>query len=298
MKLTTVVLEGGRDQPLDIEETMIYNEARRLGLKTVIVSLKQMTRGQYPMTPDVMAVGGVSFVKQALRQLGCTLPEHTPYPDVLKHLLYREVKRFPSLRMAKMKLMAGERFFIKPVDWKRFTGFVAEFETDYRFNGCTNSMPVWVSTPVKFVSEWRAYVASDVILDVRFANHGGDRNVKPDMAVITDAITELAKTGAPQGYVIDFGVLDTGETALVEMNDGFSFGAYDGLPAETLWVVTLNRWLELIKGNKHEDGSNRIAAGNEALGATTRPELGMARFLRQPHGDAQQGRDPHLDETV
>lgn len=273
MKLTTVVLEGGRDQPLDLEETMIFNEARRLGLKTAIVSKTQMARGQFEMTPEVMAVGGVSFIKQALRLLGKKLPEHTPYPDVLKHLLYREVRRFPSLRLAKMKLMAGDRFFIKPVDWKRFTGFVAEFETDYRFNGCTNSMPVWVSTPVRFVSEWRVYVASDVILDMRFANHGGDRNIRPDMAVITNAIMELTKVGAPQGYVIDFGVLDTGETALVEMNDGFSFGAYDGLPAETLWVVMLNRWVELTrKEDEQQDGSNCLAAGHEAVGATAGAE--------------------------
>lgn len=32
------------------------------------------------------------------------------------------------------------------------------------------------------------------------------------------------------GYVIDFGVLDTGEIALIELNDGFSFGAYMASP--------------------------------------------------------------------
>jgi ATP-grasp domain, R2K clade family 3 len=277
MNITTVVLEGGRDQPLDIEETMMFNETGRLGLKREIVSLKQMTRGRFEMTPDVMAVGSVAFVRQALRHLGKQLPEHAPYPDVLSHLLYREVRYLSSLLSAKQLVRKGNRIFVKPAAWKRFTGFVAEYDNDIRFNGASNWIPVWISDPVQFVSEWRVYVAADVILDIRFANHGGDKSIKPDTAVITDAIMRLTQNGAPQGYVIDFGVLDTGETALVEMNDGFSFGAYDGLPAETLWVVMLNRWVELTrKEDEQQDGSNRIPAGHEAVGATAGAESGVA----------------------
>jgi hypothetical protein len=248
--ITTVVFEGGYpDAPwkLGREENKLYNEARRLGLKTVITSEKQMARGKYVMDRYTMAVGGVTFVKHALRQLGILLPKHTPYPEALRHFLYREVKLVSKLRDVKAMLNRGERLFVKPAGWKRFTGFVAEFGTDLRFNGASNSIPVWISTPVNFVSEWRVYVCSDVILDVRFADHGGDREIKPDQAVITEAVMAMAKAGAPRGYVIDFGVLDTGETSLVEMNDGFSFGAYDGLQSETLWVVTLNRWMELVQ---------------------------------------------------
>jgi hypothetical protein len=251
MALTTVVLEGGRDQPLDLEETMMFNEARRLGFETAIVSHKQMTQGKFEMRSDMMAVGSVPFVKAALRRLGKELPIHNPYPRVLWYLLYREVHFVQHLRDAKAMIEKGQRLFVKSADWKRFTGFVAEDRNDIRFNGCSGQRPVWIGTPVKFVSEWRVYVTWDVILDIRFANHGGDKMVKPDAAVINQAIMDLARVGGPKGYVIDFGVLSTGETALVEMNDGFSFGAYDGLPAETLWVVTLNRWMELIK-DEHE----------------------------------------------
>jgi len=44
---------------------------------------------------------------------------------------------------------------------------------------------------------------------------------------------------------MDFGVLDTGETALVEVNDGFAFGAYDQVSAEVYWTVTVSRWWQL-----------------------------------------------------
>lgn len=246
MTITTVVLEGGRDQPLSLEETMMYNEAQRLGLKAAIASQKQMARGKFVMTPNVMAVGSVGFVKQALRQLGILLPKHTPYPAALDYMLYREVKQLPTLRDAK-KMLEKQTLFVKPAGWKRFTGFVTHDPYDIRFNGASSSIPVWISEPVTFLSEWRVYVADDVILDVRFADHGGDKRITPNMTMITNAVADLARAGkTPRGYVIDFGVLDRGVTALIEMNDGFSFGAYDGLPAETHWVVTFNRWKELI----------------------------------------------------
>lgn len=50
---------------------------------------------------------------------------------------------------------------------------------------------------------------------------------------------------APSAYAIDFGVLDTGETALIVVNDGFSVGAYDDVDAGTYWDVIAMRWQEL-----------------------------------------------------
>jgi hypothetical protein len=246
MDITTVVIEGSRVKPLALEEGLAYQSAVRLGLKTAVVSKKQLSRNQFQIEPGMMAVGGVGFIKHALRQLGRTLPEHTPYPPVLQHMWHRQIKRVPTLRAAQA-MLEKETLFIKSAGHKEFTGFVADAPNDYRFGSASQSSPVWISTPVKFVSEWRVYVASNVILDIRFADHGGDRMISPDLSLITEAIMWLARSGAPEGYVIDFGVLDTGETALVEMNDGFSFGAYDNLHHETHWVVTLNRWMELIK---------------------------------------------------
>jgi hypothetical protein len=223
--------------------------AAKRGITVLNGTEKQVERGKVLLHKDTVAVGSVPFVKYALRQLGKTLPEHVPYPTVLKAMLHRKVKRLPTLREAKSLLSKGQRFFIKPADgWKRFTGFVAEFNDDYRFNGVSGSMPVWISEPVNFVSEWRVYVVDGKVLDIRFVDHGGNRNVEPDHATIQNAVAILSASGAPPaGYVIDFGVLDSGETALIEMNDGFSFGAYDGVSAETYWAVTVSRWQQLVE---------------------------------------------------
>ncbi|MBA9846830.1 ATP-grasp domain-containing protein [Ralstonia pickettii] len=217
------------------------------GISVVRASPGQVERGRVSLGQGCVAVGSVPFVKFALRQLGVELPDHTPYPSCLEHFLYRKVKRLTSLREARDLVASGKRLFIKPADgWKRFTGFVAEFADDPRFNGQSKSRPVWISNPVRFASEWRAYVADGELLELRFADLGGDRTIQPDGGLIRDAVGALTVEGrAPAGYVIDFGVLDTGETALIEMNDGFSFGAYDGVSPETYWKVVVLRWQEL-----------------------------------------------------
>ncbi|KWW32410.1 MULTISPECIES: ATP-grasp domain-containing protein [Cupriavidus] len=244
---TGILVEIKGSGLLGREEAIMVAFAERQGIAVARASEKQVERKRIRLSPGVVAVGSVPFVRHALRQLGKDLPAHTPYPASLGHLLYRQVRKLPSLNEALALLRAGHRLFIKPADgWKRFTGFVAEFEDDYRFNGASRSKPVWACDPVRFISEWRAYVADGIILEVRFADHGGDRGEAPDLAVIRQAVALLAAhADTPAGYVIDFGVLESGKTALIEMNDGFSFGAYDGVAAETYWKVTVRRWQEL-----------------------------------------------------
>lgn len=224
--------------------------ARERGVPVAYASERQLEREKIRVPFGVVPVGSVGFVKHALRQFGKSLPEHTPYPALLAPFLHRRVQKLSTLREAKALLAAGQRLFIKPAEgWKRFTGFVAEFEDDYRFSGTSGNKPVWISEPVRFVSEWRAYVADGRVLDVRFVDHGGDRQIQPDIAVINDAVRRLETVaGAARGYVADFGVLESGTTALVELNDGFSMGAYDDLPMTTYWSVTVCRWQQLVDG--------------------------------------------------
>lgn len=245
-----LLLERRGHGVLGREEACMAALASARGVPVQFTSAKQMERGKVAIKPGMVAIGSVRFVKHSLRQLGKTLPEHTPYPDSLHSMLHREVQKVPALREVRKMLTKGQRMFVKPADgWKRFTGFVADDPRDMRFNGASSSMAVWISDPVEFVSEWRAYVAGGHLLDVRFADHGGDKSVAVDRGVIEEAVRRLAATGAaPAGYVMDFGVLqDCGRTALIEVNDGFSFGAYDGVAPEVYWQVSVGRWAELVQ---------------------------------------------------
>lgn len=60
---------------------------------------------------------------------------------------------------------------------------------------------------------------------------------------------DWAKAGAPSAYCLDVGILDTGETALIEINDAFSCGSYS-MSSETYSKLLITRWNELIKGAK------------------------------------------------
>jgi hypothetical protein len=172
------------------------------------------------------------------------LAEHTPYPPCLDQFLYRQVKRIPTLREAKVMLDEGKRFFIKPEGWKTFTGFVADNSMDPRFNGTTNQQPVWISEVVKFVSEYRAYVVRGQVRAVTF--YSGHSTERVNIEVIHNAVDIFTLNGAPAGYGIDFGVLENGDTALIEVNDGFSLGAYGYYLQEHYYDMLAARWQELL----------------------------------------------------
>ncbi|WP_366838125.1 ATP-grasp domain-containing protein [Nostoc sp. LPT] len=78
---------------------------------------------------------------------------------------------------------------------------------------------------VSWVSEYRVYVVHSQIRSID--HYDGNPNVLLDIdkVICTIQALENAKESYA-GYAIDFGVLDSGQTTLVEMNDGFAIGAY------------------------------------------------------------------------
>jgi hypothetical protein len=245
----SLLLSQQQQGQLSREEMLMAAHAKVLGIPVSTASIKMMERGRVQVDDATLVSGSVPFVLHAMRQLGVAVPQHVPYPEELAPWLHRRVWRRDRLRDVLNNLdKDASPVFVKPaLGWKKFTGFVVEFADDYRFSGVSRNIPVWVSEPLSFVSEWRAYVANGVVLDVRFADHGGDRGIKPDLEVIDEAVALHTRSGnAPAGYVIDFGVTVDGRTALIEVNDGFSFGAYDGLAASIYWEVTAARWRELL----------------------------------------------------
>lgn len=234
---------------LSREEALMAEHANAIGVQVSTASIKMMERGRVQVDDTTLVCGNVPFVLHAMRQLGIAVPEHVPYPEALAPWLHRRVWRRDRLRDVLDDLREGAPpVFVKPaLGWKKFTGFVVEFADDYRFGGVSRNVPVWVSDPLVFLSEWRAYVAHGEVLDVRFADHGGDRSSKPDLDAIGQAVAQYVRSGnVPAGFVIDFGVTADGRTALIEENDGFSFGAYDGVAASVYWDVVAARWRELL----------------------------------------------------
>jgi ATP-grasp domain, R2K clade family 2 len=100
------------------------------------------------------------------------------------------------------------------------------------------------SEVVTWQSEYRVYVARGQILGTR--HYLGDPNVPLDGQEIATAVAEYEASGeATAGYGIDFGVLGTGQTALIEVNDGYALGSY-GLEDDLYTDLLIARWCQLV----------------------------------------------------
>lgn len=232
------------------EERIAATVARARGIEFKLSSLRE-ANSIAAHQPYAMAVGTVPFVLGVLRAARLQVPQHVPYPSVLSAYLHRKVGYAERLK----DLLQEKRgtLFVKPAKgWKNWTGEVM----DARHPRGRNA-PVYWSEPVSWLSEWRAYVVRGRVLDIQPAPGFGEAPVACDQSVVAAAALELhASTESADGVVIDFGVLSTGVTALIEVNDGFSFGAYGSVSDDTMWAVWEARWLQLAGAARGETPSH------------------------------------------
>lgn len=218
------------------------------GIEVVETWTKAMQKGLLAVTPHDVAIGSIPFVHQRLRSSGAKPPLPNDYPESVREFLHREVTR-TTLREARVDIDEyGKGLFVKPATkLKRFTGFVANFAYDHRFNGAGGRTEVWVSNPVNFVSEWRVYSVGGDVLAVGSAPSNPSDPSMPNRDVIDEIAQRLYEMPAGfAGLCFDVGVLDTGQTALVEVNEGYGFGAYEGCTPEALWAVNVARQRQIV----------------------------------------------------
>jgi hypothetical protein len=155
---------------------------------------------------------------------------------------------------------------VKPVQTKRFTGFV--FDSALPPSGYSEhdreqlaalqalpaSEPVWRCEIVQFVCEWRYYVLDGAILGCgRYDPEGADDAQQPDGNVVRQAVHSMRQSGI-SAYALDMGVLDNGQTVLVEANDAWALGLYGrAVEPSTYWGMLRRRWQQM-----HESSHPRV----------------------------------------
>lgn len=189
---------------------------------------------------ECVAVGSIAYIKSALQHLNISLPSEMSYPESLRAYLGRKI--WPSTIDEISNDPAAWNVFVKPQDeLKKFTGRVVRHLGDLRSTGDqAGNTAVWVSETVDFVREWRVFVRYGKILDIR--PYKGDYHFHYDVTVIENALA--AFKDAPHAYAMDFGVTSDGRTLLVEVNEGFSIGAY-GLFYTDYARLLSARWAQL-----------------------------------------------------
>jgi hypothetical protein len=108
------------------------------------------------------------------------------------------------------------------------------------------------SEPVEWVSEWRVYACNGRILDITLYRPDLPSldAARPEMLIDFDlaeqAVSRISVSDMSiAGYCLDIGVLGTGQTALVELNDGIALANY-GLSSAHHAKLHLTRWRELM----------------------------------------------------
>lgn len=204
-----------------------------------------------------LPVGSVEFIRKAMAMAGIAEPKNLSYPEPLRPCLRREVRQ----------CTAGSvlgHWFIKPTTTKTFTGFVfdtlgnPEHLSGYdraqynEFLALPPETPVWVSEPVTWLSEFRYYVIDGEVRGEGRYDDAPDDMPVPDYFAVGQMATIMAKTpNAPVAFSLDVGVLDTGETALIECNDAWALGYYKGTLSPRDYIEMLwRRWEQLARTRK------------------------------------------------
>lgn len=228
------------------EAQLVREHCEKLGIPAQLYTPKRLNRRQLPLTATTFVFGDMDCMRAAMQQLRIPAPHAMDYPTSLARFLHRKVWR-DDLGGVKAQLAEGApSLFVKPASRaKRFTGRVFNDVSDFHVVGDTSLRePVWCSTVVAWRSEYRVYVVGDEVVGID--HYGGDASVPLDGQTVADAVAEFRNSGeAPAAYGIDLGVLSSGETALVEANDGFALGAYR-IGSEPYGRLLFARWRELL----------------------------------------------------
>lgn len=228
------------------EESLVFQYCQQNGIEVVHYLAKQIQRRQLPLTRECFICGDMDVMHGAMKQLGIEVPVPNDFPDSLQPFYRRRVWR-DSMAALESKLDGGREVFAKPAGRRKlFVGRVFSSPDDLHFiSGISRHEPLWCSEVVDWVCEYRVYVIGTEI--VAIDHYSGDAAVPLSQLVLKEAIQRFSGSGeAPAAYGIDFGVLATGETALVDANDGYALGAY-AIDSASYAKLLFARWHQLVE---------------------------------------------------
>lgn len=239
-----IIIEHGSGYKLNKEEKLVVDTLLTQEIPFTIASLSQVQRKRIDTTNAYLVVGSIPFMKAAFLHNNIVYRDNC-YPAELKAFLNRSIKN-STVKDAKRYVETKGEIFIKPSSrTKRFTGFVLSEPHDFRLSGIPLNENIWMSEPVEWLSEWRFYVINHEIAYCSYCC--GNQHLKPKLEIVKKAIEIISmQNQSPCSYAIDFGVMNGDITSLIELNDGFSIGAYNNIPGELYVKLLTTRWQQLI----------------------------------------------------
>lgn len=244
----TVWIQKENNEPLSCEAKIVYRHCLVNRIPTRYFSSSQLDEPGISLRNSSLVVGSVEAMRKVFSVLDIKEPKMNYYPGALHHHMHRSISLgiFSDVIRTVSK---GNSVFAKSLECKKLTGRVFDSSTLPIDNDISPYLPVWIGDTVDFVSEYRVYVKNHTI--IACCHYTGDPEKIINTSVVYDSIFTLATDDSiPCAYAIDFGVLSNGKTALVEMNDAWAIGAYDGISDSHYYDFLKNRWLEIINSSK------------------------------------------------
>jgi hypothetical protein len=193
-----------------------------------------------PTTNDVL-IGSVGATEHFFKLIGVSIPNYIGYPESLNKYLHRNIQALKYADIASKPFP----YFVKPKNGvKAFTGSLVQNETQKRllvdFDNVTDDTELYVSDPINFISEYRCFVHKRKLKGIQY--YLGDFKRFPNVETIESMIYDYNDSNV--AYTLDVGIIDSGETALVEVNDMWAIGSY-GFDAKTYVRMSIDRFMEI-----------------------------------------------------
>lgn len=212
----------------------------KLGEETILFSPEDFDELNFNSDEDIV-VGGIGYANRAMRKMGLVPPQLDDIPEPLLTFAGRRVWK-TTIKTARQQIQDGAQFFVKPSseDQKLFDGCVWSCFRDLIPTAhIPDDTVVACAEPVNFIAEYRGFILHGDLINLR--PYRGDPLVFPNPDVVRKA---MAAYPGPTAFSMDFGVTDTGETLVVEINDSYALGAYGLAPISYAKMIRA-RWNEI-----------------------------------------------------
>lgn len=234
---------------------------RGLGYGVEVFEPDSLVIDALPLDPDVFVFGMLWVMLRLLDRAGLSRALLPSYPEPIRALLGRKVWQGSVAALSFGPVASIGPVFVKVghvADRAAPRAFASQVVSSFDIVSAhlrdNPEMVILCSTPVNWISEWRAYVCEGEIVGMSMyrPDLAGLDQVRPkhliDFSMAEDAVHQLRKAGvATAGYCLDFGALSNGQTALIEVNDGIGLVNYAFEP-EAHAALHLARWRELMAG--------------------------------------------------
>ena len=111
------------------------------------------------------------------------------------------------------------------------------------FNKLHKNTHIYISKIIDIKHEFRCYITNSNIISICQYDDGLDYNLNEnELLIIKDIINHIEyKT-----YALDIAILSTGELVVIELNDAWAIGKYNGISNIDYFDFLKTRWCEII----------------------------------------------------